>query len=203
MILLDQKGFNKWARTYNESVKVSNSKDTYPFAGYEMMMEYIRYYTEEAVNALDLGVGTGYLWEGQNVYVTGIDFSSEMLDIARTRIDEGVFIEHDLKAGLPSGLGEYDVIVSTYAIHHFEDDYKIKLINDCMKHLKKDGVLLIGDVSFETRDKLIECKEECGRDWDDSEFYFVAKEIMPLIPHQTTYIKVSYCAGLLAITPLK
>lgn len=203
MKLLDQRGFNDWARKYNEAVSQSNSEDTYPFAGYQLMMEYIKYYTEEANNALDLGVGTGYLWEGQGVYVTGIDFSSEMLNIARTRIEEGVFIEHDLNQGLPSGLGEYDVIVSTYALHHFKDEYKVQLIKDCMKHLKPGGVLLIGDVSFETREKLEECKLECGDGWDDAEFYFVAKELMPLIPYQSTYIRVSYCAGLLAITPLK
>lgn len=195
---LDQKGFNEWAKNYNLSVEQSEKENRYPFAGYTLLLEYVRYYLGDARTALDIGIGTGKLWNFE-IEVTGIDFSSEMLDIARGRLPNAKLYKHDLLEGLPAGLKKYDAVVSTYAIHHFEDDYKVKIINECMKHLNPGGIVLIGDVSFDSLKDLESCRLKHVEEWDDSEFYFVAEEIIDKIPYNTTYIKVSDCAGLLVI----
>lgn len=195
---LDQKGFNEWAKNYNSSVKQSETDNKYPFAGYSLLLEYVRYYLKEAKTALDIGIGTGKLWNF-DIELTGIDFSSEMLDIARGQVPNAKLYKHNLLEGLPIGLGKYDAIVSTYAIHHFEDDFKVKIIIESMKHLNPGGIVLIGDVSFDSLKDLESCRLKHVDEWDDSEFYFVAEEIIEKIPYQTTYIKVSDCAGLLVI----
>ena len=63
--------------------------------------------------------------------------------------------------------------------------------------LKKDGVLLIGDVAFANRADLVRRQVEAGEEWDDDEFYFVADEIAMSFP-QMKFEKFSFCAGLLS-----
>ncbi len=57
----------------------------------------------------------------------------------------------------------------------------------------------IGDVAFENRDKLDQCRQETGDEWDDEEIYFVADELRSAFP-SLAFRQVSYCAGILTLT---
>src|SRR5207237_9215706 len=78
---------------------------------------------------LDLGTGDGYtLGLVRSVHAeaegVGVDFSAEMLGLARERFagDAGVeIVEHDLDLPLPP-LGRFDLVVSSFAIHHCVDE---------------------------------------------------------------------------------
>src|SRR4051812_1726301 len=78
---------------------------------------------------LDLGTGNGRLLalaqaERPEAGGVGLDISEPMLSAARerfageTRVE---LIQHDLSEHLPD-LGRFDVVVSSLAIHHLEDD---------------------------------------------------------------------------------
>ena len=96
---------------------------------------------------LDLGTGDGRLLallrvERRESLGVALDFSPTMLDAARRRFqgDEKVqVIEHNLDHPLPD-LGKFDVIVSSFAIHHCTDDRKKKLYSEIYDALVPGGV---------------------------------------------------------------
>ena len=81
---------------------------------------------ERVERVLDLGTGDGVtlalvLTARPDATGVGLDFGDEMLRRARERFagDARVGIErHDLDEPLPSGLGPFDLVVSSFAIHH-------------------------------------------------------------------------------------
>ena len=98
---------------------------------------------------LDLGTGDGYTLglvrsvrpEAEGV---GVDFSAEMLGLARERFagDAGVeIVEHDLDLPLPP-LGRFDLVVSSFAIHHCVDERKRALYGEVFDALEHGGRFL-------------------------------------------------------------
>ena len=92
----------------------------------------------------------------------------------------------------------YDFIVATYSLHHLTEEQKIDLLHTLMELLNENGEILIGDVAFETREELDQCKQAAGDEWDEDEIYFVAEELRKKFP-ALTIEKFSHCAGVLKI----
>jgi len=98
---------------------------------------------------LDLGTGDGFtLGLVRSVHPeadgVGVDFSAEMLGLARERFagDSGVeIVEHDLDAPLPA-LGTFDLVVSSFAIHHCVDERKRALYGEVFELLEPGGRFL-------------------------------------------------------------
>jgi tRNA (cmo5U34)-methyltransferase len=98
---------------------------------------------------LDLGTGDGYtlgLVRGVHPHVAGVgvDFSAEMLGRARERFagDPAVeIVEHDLDHALPP-LGRFDLVVSSFAIHHCVDERKRALYGEVFDVLEPGGRFL-------------------------------------------------------------
>lgn len=44
------------------------------------------------------------------------------------------------------------------------------------------GKILIGDVAFDTRSELEQCRRDAGDEWDGGEIYFVADELREHFP---------------------
>lgn len=172
---------HKWAGEYDEAIpKLS---DSYPFEGYYDVLNYVhnQIKVKNQIKILDIGIGTGLLTNelyksGAQIY--GIDFSKEMLDKARYKMPLANFYLHDFKFGLPSELDniKFEFIVSSYAIHHLEDNEKINFIMLLKRYLKENGKIIIADISFETRKELEICKNDSSKKWDDEEIYIVADE---------------------------
>ena len=60
--LLDHQGFDLWADGYDEDVQVGEESDTYPFAGYQSVLNTVYGIVRGRVgNVLDIGFGTGIL----------------------------------------------------------------------------------------------------------------------------------------------
>jgi SAM-dependent methyltransferase len=95
---------------------------------------------------LDLGTGDGVVLasvrsQWPDVEAVGIDFSAAMLDAARARFagDSAVtIVEHDLDQPLP-GLGRFDTVVSSFAIHHLADTRKRALYAEVFDVLLPGG----------------------------------------------------------------
>ncbi|WP_312700530.1 class I SAM-dependent methyltransferase [Sedimentibacter sp.] len=206
--MLDSKGFDLWADGYDKSVNLSEENNEYPFAGYKDVLNYIYNKIKESSNSnvLDIGFGTGILTTqlyNEGYKITGIDFSSNMIDIAKNKMPDAMLINWDFSKGLPNEITgkKYDYIISTYAIHHLYDEEKVKFIKSLVNLLNVNGKILIGDVSFETREELDKCKELNKEDWDNDEFYFVANDIMNNLSDSycCNYDKISHCAGVLVV----
>jgi len=210
-MLLDNKGFDLWAEDYDKDVNLSNETDTFPFAGYKEILAdiYAEIMNVSPCKILDIGVGTGILatklYEAKND-VIGIDFSEEMLKIARSKMPKARFIQHDFTGGLPDTLAgeKFDFIVLTYSIHHLTYEEQSKFLLSALEYLSEDGCIIIGDVAFETAEMLDKCREENEDDWDSGEFYIDYSELVKNlgIHCHTEYKQISHCGGIVRITKL-
>ena len=98
---------------------------------------------------LDLGTGDGYtLGLVRSVHPeakgVGVDFSAEMLGLARERFagdGDVVVVEHNLDLPLPP-LGRFDLVVSSFAIHHCVDERKRALYGEVFDALEAGGRFL-------------------------------------------------------------
>ncbi|MCL2867319.1 MAG: class I SAM-dependent methyltransferase [Clostridia bacterium] len=206
--MLNNHGFDIWADNYDKSVNATDGGNEYPFAGYKRIMNAIYNTVMEKcpMKILDVGIGTGILatrlYDNGND-ITGIDFSSKMLEKAKEKMPKSKLIQFDFTKGLPPEItGEtYDFIISTYALHHLTDDEKISFIISLLNHISETGVIIIGDVCFQNRDDMEKCQELCGDEWDDEEFYFVFSELNDKLNTfcMLSYHQISHCGGVMVI----
>jgi len=206
--------FDRWAEKYDKDVFESDQKNEYPFAGYSKVLSFIwdEINPKENARILDLGVGTGVLssmlYEAGSS-ITALDFSSNMLRAAKEKMPKATFIQWDFSEGLPKSLLEqrhhYDYVISTYALHHVNEEKQIEILLNVAPLLKPQGTAFIGDISFESCRDLENCKNQCESLWDDGEFYFVAEEVIASLSsaYDCQYKQISHCAGVFVLKPLE
>lgn len=208
--MLDNKGFDLWADGYDKSVQLSEDSNEYPFAGYKEVLNtiYNIIHRKQKARILDIGFGTGVLTkklydDGYDIY--GIDFSEKMIEIAKEKMPSSKLFQYDISKGLPKELKymDFDYIISTYAMHHLEDEEKINFINKLDKYLSNDGEIIIGDIGFETRELLEDCKVKSIDYWDEEECYFVFDELKDSFSKKDiSFTNISHCAGIIYIRKL-
>ena len=203
--MLDNKGFDLWADGYDKTVGVSDEENTYPFAGYKDVLGTIYKTIMEKQNAvvLDIGFGTGTLTtklyeNGCTIY--GQDFSARMIELASEKMPNAHLYQGDFTQGLvvPLLAQHYDFIVATYSLHHLTDEQKVCFLRMLRDHLNPGGQVLIGDVAFENRNQLEQCRKDAGDEWDDDEIYFVVDELTREFP-ELGFKQISHCSGVLSI----
>lgn len=204
--MLDNKGFDLWADGYDKMVGLSDEENNYPFAGYKEILAKIYQIVLEKRNAriLDIGFGTGTLTTRlyeQGCEVWGQDFSDRMLELANVKMPKAHLFQGDFSQKLvePILCNSYDFIIATYSLHHLTDDNKVKLIKSLINLLTENGIILIGDVAFATREDLVRCRNDAGEEWDDDEIYFVFDE-MKKVFHNIEFSQISFCSGLLTLS---
>lgn len=205
IVTMNNKLFDQWAKTYEEDVKKTQDNNEYPFAGYDDVLNEIvlRVSNMKATTILDIGIGSGTLahkLSELNCEITGVDASSEMLAITKQKVPNSILHQYDIEKGLPENVlnKKYDVIISTYTLHHLNDEKKVQFINMLLELLNEGGKILIGDISFETRDLEEDCKTKYSELWDNDEYYFISQELKEIIPN-SLFIKKSFCAGIFEI----
>ena len=205
--MLDSKGFDLWSDNYDTQVEISDEENVYPFAGYKKVLGtvYEKVRKQNPKNILDIGFGTGILAkklydDGYNIY--GIDFSNEMLKKAKQKMPNAELLQFDFTDGLPKEFEQkqFDVILSTYAIHHIDDEAKKSYILKLLKSLNPNAILIFGDVAFETEKDMEVARKKDYEEWDDEEYYLIAERFNLWFPHlKTDFIKISYCSGVFTI----
>lgn len=148
--MLSNKGFDLWADDYDESVDIYDNNESYPFAGYKMILNeiYNRILMNSYKSILDVGFGTATLISklynnGYEIY--GQDFSKRMIEIAQEKMPNANLFNGDISNGLVNELllHKYDVIIATYSLHHLTDLKKVTFLKSLIKQLNEGGVIYI------------------------------------------------------------
>lgn len=110
----------------------------------------LEFLPRRVARVLDLGSGDGRLLALVRAArpasrAIALDFSPAMIERLRARFarDRRVaIVSHDLGRPLPEGLGRFDVIVSSFAIHHLSHRRKRRLYAEVHARLRPRGVFL-------------------------------------------------------------
>jgi len=202
--------FDAWAAEYD--YYIGEGKDSFPFLGYDSILDRIVELANPNSNQkiLDVGIGTGNLAQRfikYNCDIWGIDFSKRMLDEAAKKLPSVRLLQVDIQSEWPSELRlSFDRIVSAYTLHHLKVEEKVDIIQRMAKDLlEPSGRIIIGDVSFLTIDNRNAARMKLGRIWDDDEYYWAADEIRDLLIEQNfdvAYEQVSEYGGIYNISKM-
>ncbi len=196
--------FDDWAPTYDQDVAAQG----FPFAGYEHTLDEIvkAAKVKNGMHILDLGAGTGnltfrFLEAGSTVI--GVDYSSEMLKIARAKCPAAAFRQADLRSDPSSYLkGEkFDRIVSAYTFDHFTLAKKYQVLKRLAPFLKNNGFFVVGDIAFLDSTALKAVKESSLDEWEDEDYWLADQSIGYLTQKQlqTSFTQTGMFSGVFSI----
>lgn len=120
---------------------------------------------------LDLGCGTGNLTQKITEHfpeaeIDALDLSEDILTESRKRfskIPNIRYIQANFKnMHLPPG--SYDLVMSSIAIHHIEDPYKIKLYKEVYQALSKNGLFIFADQTRGITDDIYHKNISCWKE---------------------------------------
>lgn len=153
----DKWNFNNWAKTYDKAV-IEDRGELKIYKNYDLILKSVYNLVHDSKLKkpiiLEIGVGTGNLaskFLNDNCDIIGIDQSREMLSVTKqkypklkVRLGEFLKIPYDNKY--------FDVIVSTYVFHHLNEMEKVIAIEEMLRVLKDNGMIVIGDLMFRSKD---------------------------------------------------
>ena len=142
----------------------------YPEAFGEELMEWIRRNSVEVKKHLDLGCGTGVLCESltrQGIASRGMDFSQEMIDLARIRAKEQnldiPYEQGDMILYCPEE--RYDLVTCTGdALNHITEMHNVERIFENIHTYLKPGGYFIFDLLNISE---VDLDDPIEMDWDD------------------------------------
>ena len=138
------------ARQYAEMAKKSAKMM------YGSFLKHVKSLDVKGGEYLEVGAGPGILAamiaeDNPDVHITAVEISSDMVTVAREYIEERKledrirFVTLDATdEELMEELGEFDLIYSTLAMHHWKDPEKV--ISNLLKVVGAEGVLYIHDL---------------------------------------------------------
>lgn len=150
--------------------------------GYEEMLESVALgVPTQCRRILDLGSGTGALSlqlldRAPEAQIVGLDYSPRMLRFARAKIDatpheerwtgvEADFGELAKGKTLPEVEEKFDACVSSFAIHHLDDEMKQQLFEWVAQHLVPGGYFWNADPMLAESDALAEKYKALREEW--------------------------------------
>ncbi len=200
--------FNHWAPGYDADTNFGLNE--FPFGGYQAVLDAVLNQAAVApyMDILDLGSGTGNLstrFVNADCQVTGLDFALEMVRKAQTKLPQARFLRADILDTWPEPLQRrFDRVVSGYVFHEFPLAEKISLVHRIVEHhLHAGGRLVIGDISFSSREARSAAHQRYGSVWDEDEYYWAADETLMALDAarlNMAYTQVAPTAGIYVFT---
>lgn len=154
----DRWDFDSWAKSYDKSVE-KNIGCLKIYKKYEEVLDTVYNTAVKGIDItckiLDIGVGTANLskrfLEAGYSNIIGLDQSREMLNVAKDKFPSlklrlGEFLK------IPFENNSFDIIVSTYAFHHLNEEEKSVAIKEMLRVLKENGKIVIGDLMFKNEE---------------------------------------------------
>jgi putative AdoMet-dependent methyltransferase len=203
VIMYREEVFNEWSDKYDKDVY--NSKE-FPFKDYrDVLYNIYKEIPEQTSKVLDLGCGTGELSNllSTNDYIEifGCDFSEKMLDLAKKKNEKVSFFKFDINDGFESINYNFDYIVTSYVMHHFDLDKKAFIIKDAFNSNKNLKKFVIGDIMFENKEYHRKQKDTWKGLYDEKELYIEVEELKnKLEKFVVDYKKINEFAGVLVIS---
>jgi tRNA (cmo5U34)-methyltransferase len=120
---------------------------------HDVMLYFLTSLGRDFIDIVELGVGTGeltaeVLQRFPDAGVEAIDLSPQMLEVAGQKLlpykDRVNLIHSDF--GTYEFMREYDLAISSLALHHLPDKDKLKLMKSIHRSLKEEGVFIFGDL---------------------------------------------------------
>jgi putative AdoMet-dependent methyltransferase len=152
---VDEFNHDQWFEEYD--LDVQNESDPIR-TGYEDVLNWVieKAAVKQDDEVLDLGSGTGNLCMRikQCQHLICVDVSTKMSEVAKPKLahlGEVEFQYKDLLEFFHANSAQFDVIISTYAIHHLEEDEKQTLFQYLWKALKPGGRAVLGDLMLENQ----------------------------------------------------
>ncbi len=148
----------------DHAARYLESRDRIPhrLEGYQVLMEMV---PERVTRMLDLGTGDGctlqMVLDARNGATgVGVDFNREMHARFEERFgtDERVeLVDHSLDEPLPASLGRFDLVVSSFAIHHCMPERQRALYGEVLALLEPGGTFVnLEHVDSATREQHLE-----------------------------------------------
>lgn len=205
--------FDTWADDYERIV--ADAAD-FPFAGYDQMLAAVAATASglgPGAALVDLGCGTGnlaarLLAAAPKADLLGVEFSPAMLAAARAALPAARFEPINLDPAadwVPLANRRFDIVASTYLLHGFPDPAKLAILARlAANHLRPNGLIAVGDVSFPNADARAAAHDRFRDRWDPDEHYWAASEILAAAATAGlpgTYRQISSCAGVYRFHP--
>ena len=149
--------FDRWSSSYDESV----ANDDWIHADYNNVINnianiIIQFAENKDVKLIDIGAGTGNLLTmlspHKNIQLYAIEPSRGMKDKLASKCDNVSIIDGSLPT-LPDIDLKFDVIVSSYVIHHIEHNQTPVMIESLCRHANSSSMILLVDILFESKAK--------------------------------------------------
>jgi ubiquinone/menaquinone biosynthesis C-methylase UbiE len=164
-----------WAVDYLEGRR----SFSFRLQGHDVLREVLA--PRSVTRVLDLGTGDGdtlgrVLTLFPDATGIGVDVNPEMLRRAREQVATASWgaraeiVEHDLDAPLPDALGAFDLVVSSFAIHHCAPTRQRSLYGEAFAHLEPGGMFAnLEHVASPTPELHATFLRALGKDPDDDD----------------------------------
>lgn len=135
---------------------------------------------------IDVGCGTCNLWQesDDDTKLTGLDMSLPMLLESRKKLPWAKLRLGDILDLDSEESEQYDVVVSTFTLHHIDPVDQYKAIDNMLKLCRDDGVVLLADRCYRNeeekeaiRERLRQVDDEEQRRLLESEHFIYADEV--------------------------
>jgi 2-polyprenyl-3-methyl-5-hydroxy-6-metoxy-1,4-benzoquinol methylase len=105
---------------------------------------------DQGGRVIDVGVGTGNLWLSYNgsCDLTAFDISYPMLLKTRDTIPWAKVVIGDILEQQDTSLGEFDIVVSTYMLHHIPYENQMHAFLNLLGYCSPGGTLVFADRDF-------------------------------------------------------
>lgn len=121
---------------------------------YRSYIALVKKYLKTNDRIIEAGSGTGSIisYFAKNYSATGIDMNTDMLSLAKSRLDNTGYIEHDILKPLATDI-RVDVAFSNGVLEHFSDLDVIKAIDNQLDY-SKTVIFSVPTVKFTEEDRI-------------------------------------------------